>query len=201
MTCSAVDPQELARVRRKIFLALFAALAIAVHTLEVLLPTPLPWFRLGLANVLTLVALFLYGGRAAWTVSLTRVGLGSLVLGRLFGPGFWLALSGAVCATTVMILAWRWLRPWLGPVGISLLGAVAHIGGQLLVAGLLLIRHAGLWQMFPLFLLVAVVTGLLTGVLAAALLERLRQYPPFRESGQCSVPGARLSNAAHHAND
>ncbi len=181
MTCSAADPQELARVRRKIFLALFAALAVAVHALEVLMPTPLPWFRLGLANVLTLVALFLYGGRAAWTVSLTRVGLGSLVMGRLFGPGFWLALAGAVCATGVMILAWRWWRRWFGPIGISLLGAVGHVCGQLLIAWLLLVRHAGIWQIFPLFLLMAVLTGLLTGWIAVVLLERLRQYAPFRE--------------------
>jgi len=181
MTCSAADPQELARVRRKIFLALFTALAVAVHALEVLLPTPLPWFRLGLANVLTLVALLLYGGRAAWTVSLSRVGLGSLVLGRLFGPGFWLALSGAICATAAMVLAWRWLQRWFGPVGISVLGAVAHVCGQLLIAWLLLVRHAGLWQMFPIFLLVATLTGLLTGWLASLLLERLRQYPPFQE--------------------
>ena len=76
MTCSAADRADLERIRRRIFLALFAALAVALHTLEALLPSPAPWFRLGFANILTLAALFLYGGRAAWAVTLTRMGIG-----------------------------------------------------------------------------------------------------------------------------
>jgi heptaprenyl diphosphate synthase len=184
MTCSAADQAELARVRRNIFLALFAALAVALHTLEVLLPTPVPWFRLGLANVLTLVALFLYGGRAAWTVSLVRVGLGSLLLGRIFSPGFWLALAGVIVATGMMIAAWHWGRRWLGPIGVSMLGAAGHAVGQLTVAWALLVRHAGIWQIFPVFLLVAVITGILTGWVAAVLLEHLQQYEPFRKIEQ-----------------
>ena len=95
---SAVDPRRLARERRRIFLALFTALAVALHTLEFLLPSPAPWFRLGFANILTLTALFLYGGRAAWGVALARIGVGSLIIGNLFAPGFLLSLSGGVAA-------------------------------------------------------------------------------------------------------
>ena len=88
MTCSAADAENLARARRQVFLALFIALAVSLHILESLLPSPVPWLRLGLANIMTLSALYLYGGRAAWTVSLARVGIGALLLGRLFSPGF-----------------------------------------------------------------------------------------------------------------
>ncbi len=87
MTCSAVDPEKLARARRQVFLALFIAIAVSLHILESLLPSPVPWLRLGLANTLALAALYLYDGRAAWTVSLARVGIGALLLGRLFSPG------------------------------------------------------------------------------------------------------------------
>lgn len=183
MICSAADREPLAQIRRRVFLGLFTAMAVALHTLEALWPAPAPWFRLGLANILTLVALFLYGGRAAWTVSLGRVALASLLLGRLFTPGFWLALGGAVLATTLMTAA-HWLAPRrLGPIGVSALGAAGHAFGQMIVAWLLLVRHPGLWQLFPVLLLVAVVSGVLTGWVAAVLLERLESHEAFRRAG------------------
>jgi heptaprenyl diphosphate synthase len=183
MISSADDNEILAQTRRRVFLALFTTVAVGLHALETLWPSPAPWFRLGLANILTLVALFLYGGRAAWTVSLGRVAIGSLLLGRLFAPGFWLSLGGTVLATAIMILAHRLAPRRLGPIGVSALGAAGHAFGQILVAWLLLIRHVGLWQLFPLLLLLAVVAGSLTGWVAAVLLERLGKHEAFRKAG------------------
>lgn len=184
MTCSAADKSAtdpLRQARRQIFLALFTALAVALHAVETLLPMPVPWLRLGLANVLALVALFSFGPKAAWSVNLTRVFLGALVLGRLFGPGFWLALAGCLLATLVMVTAHRLAGTRLSPVGISALGAAGHALGQMTAAWLLLVQHPGVWQLFPVFLLFAVLTGVLTGWLATALLEQLQQHAVFRE--------------------
>jgi len=184
MTSSAVDPQALERSRRQILLALFTALAVALHTVEALLPSPAPWFRLGFANILTLTALFLYGGRAAWTVALARIGIGALLLGQLFAPGFLLSLGGGVAATLLMVTARRLLPRTLGPVGVSLLGAAGHASGQLLIAWWLLVRHPGLWRLYPLFLLFSLGTGLLNGVAADLLLEMLGRHPA------CARPAA-----------
>lgn len=183
MTSSAAERDTLAAVRRRVFLALFIALAVALHTLEALWPSPAPWFRLGLANILTLVALFLYGGSAAWTVSLGRVAIGSLLLGRIFTPGFWLAFGGTVAATVVMTAAHRLAPRRLGPIGVSVLGAAGHALGQMAVAALVLIGHPGLWQLFPVLLLAATIAGLLTGWAAAVLLERLESHEAFRRAG------------------
>lgn len=185
MTCSAVDPQVLVAARRRTFLALFTALAVALHTLEYLLPAPAPWFRLGFANILTLAALFLYGPRAAWGVTLGRILLGSLVVGNLFSPGFFLSLAGGTAATALMTAAYRFGgRRFggrrIGPVGVSALGAVGHALGQLALAYLLLVRHPGLWQLLPPFLLFALGAGLANGFAAAWLLDLLRGHPAFR---------------------
>ncbi len=184
MTCSAVDPRELTRARRRVFLALFIAIAVTLHILETLLPSPVPWLRLGLANVMTLAALYLYGGRAAWTVSLARVGVGALLLGRLFSPGFWLAAAGAIVATAAMIIMYRVVGRRLSPIGISAIGAAGHALGQILAARLLVIQHEAIWQIFPLFLFFTVFSGILTGWLAAGLLEQLGQHPAFQASVQ-----------------
>ena len=183
MTCSAADAEKLARARRQVFLALFIALAVSLHILESLLPSPIPWLRLGLANVMTLSALYLYDGRAAWTVSLARVGIGALLLGRLFSPGFWLALSGTIVATSVMIIVHRICGRYLSPVGVSAAGAAGHALGQVLAARLLIIQHEAIWQIAPLFLFFTVFSGVLTGWLATILLQRLRQHPAFQTAG------------------
>jgi len=182
MTSSAVDPIRLQQERRRFFLALFAALAVALHAAEFLLPSPAPWFRLGIANILALTALFLYDGRAAWSVNLTRIFVGALLFGSLFAPRFWLSLTGGVAATAVMVLARRLAGERLGPVGVSALAAAAHTLGQFAVARFLLVKHPGLWHLLPLFLLLAVITGVLNGLAADWLIRQLRKHPAFAES-------------------
>ncbi len=181
MTCLVAETEELAQARRLVFLALLIAVAVTVHTVESLLPTPVPWLRLGLSNVITVIALYLYGGRAAWSVSLMRVGLGALLLGRLFSPGFWLALSGCLVATSAMVLLYRWAGPRMSPIGISAAGAAGHAFGQILAARLLVVQHAAIWQIFPLFLLFTIGSGVLTGWVAAMVLEQIAKHPIFQK--------------------
>jgi len=179
MICSAVDQQQLDVVRRRVFMALFIALAVALHTFEVLLPNPLPWLRLGLANILALTALFLYGVRALWLVSISRILVGSLVLGSLFSPGFLLSLSGGLLATMMMTIGYRSFSPRIGPVGVSVLGALGHVTGQLLIAWLLIVRHSSIWLMLPFFLLFALISGMVNGIAADMLIESLLKHPAF----------------------
>jgi len=189
MTFSAGEAAELERIRRRIFLSLFVALAVALHTLEALMPSPAPWFRLGFANILALTALFLYGGRAAWAVSLARIGIGSLVLGNLFSPGFLLSLAGGVAATALMTAAKGLFGRLIGPVGVSVLGAAGHALGQVTVAWLVLVRHDGLWNLLPFFLLFALVTGVVNGVASDLLLELLRGHRAFAGAGGAGPTG------------
>jgi heptaprenyl diphosphate synthase len=180
MTCSAVDAQALADSRRQTFLALFIALAVVLHTLEALLPNPIPWFRLGSANILTVAALVLFGIRAAWTLTLARIVIGSLLLGNLFAPAFLLSLAGGICGTALMALLWKLAGRLVGPVGLSALGAAGHGAGQMLVASVLM-RHADLWRLWPPLFLFSVLSGLAIGLVTTLLLERLRRHVAFSE--------------------
>lgn len=181
MTSSAVDSEQLEAVRQRVFLALFIALAVALHAVEYLLPSPLPWFRFGLANILTLGALFLYGPRAAWTVTLSRILAGSLLLGTLFAPGFFLSFAGGVLATLLMTAALQLFGTRIGPVGVSLLGAFGHVAGQLLMARILIVQHASIWLMLPYFLLFSLISGMINGLAADMLLEFLLKQPAFAQ--------------------
>lgn len=183
MISSAVDPLKLAAERRRIFLALFSALAIALHSLEFLLPSPTPWFRLGIANILALVALFLYDAKAAWSVNMVRIIVSSMFLGTFLSPRFFLSLSGGILATAAMTTSRRLAGERIGPVGVSVLGAAGHTLGQLFCAWLLLVRHDGLFYLLPFLLLLAIIGGLVNGLAADYLLEILRQKSPFSNGG------------------
>jgi len=173
MISSADEPIPLELARRRVYMALFTSLAIAVHAGESLLPSPAPWFRFGFANILAVTVLYLYGAGAAWRLTLTRIGIGSLILGRLFAPGFFLSLGGGVAGLVLMTGAWRIFRSRLGPVGASALGAAGHALGQFAVAWLVLLRHDGLWRLFPLYLLFALAGGIFNGWCSVLLLDHL----------------------------
>ncbi len=179
MMSSAVDPFRLQRARRRLLLALFAAMAIALHAMEFLLPSPTPWFRLGMANIVALLALFLIDGRAAWSVNLTRIVVGSIILGSFLSPRFLLSLAGGVLATAVMTGSRQLAGPRIGPVGVSVLGAVGHTLGQFFCAWLVLIRHESLWTLLPLMTLFSILAGLLNGLVASYLIDSLREHQVF----------------------
>jgi heptaprenyl diphosphate synthase len=179
MISSVSESSLLERERKRVFLALFIALAIAVHTIEVLLPNPIPWFRIGLANIFGLCGLFLYGVQALWVITLCRIVGGSLLVGSLFAPGFVLSLGGGVLACSLMSGGYLLFRRSIGPLGVSLLGAFGHINGQLLIAWLLLIRHSSLWMLLPFFLLFALISGILNGIVSGFLLDILAKHRAF----------------------
>ncbi len=148
-------------------MGLLIALASAVQVTEGLVPLPVPWFRLGLGNAVILAALDRGGWREGAWVAAGKVLVGGLLGGKLFSPGFWLALAGTLAATGTMGVALS-AGPRLGFVGASVLGAQAHVAAQLVVAAFLL-RTGAVWSLAPLLGTMGVVSGVLTGWAAHGL--------------------------------
>jgi heptaprenyl diphosphate synthase len=163
---------ERLNVRRVSFLGVLVALALALHVLEAQIPSPLPWVRPGLANIMTLVALLTCGWRAGLLVALLRVVIGSLLLGGFLSPAFALSLAGALASTLVMALMARGVWRLWSPLAVSAAGAVAHGGAQVLVLVALLLRPDDLPRLLPWVLAPSLVAGVATGVLANLVLLR-----------------------------
>jgi heptaprenyl diphosphate synthase len=151
---------------------LLTAIALVLFLVELNLPRPLPWMRLGLGNVAVLVALLLFGAGPALAVSLVKVLLGGLLSGGLAGPAFIIGSSAALASLLAMVLLARCAPRLLSPVGLSVAGALAHQCTQLTVATMYL-GHVGLLSLLPMFLVGGVVSGLLTGLAAYFALQRL----------------------------
>ena len=158
--------------RRIVFMALLVAMATALHVVEGMLsiPFPVPGVKLGLANVVTLLAIYLYGFRDGLTVALMRVLLGSLISGMFLSPGFMLGLTGAVSSTLMMALLFKHTKCF-SMIGISMAGAAAHNMGQLLAACLIL-QNSALIYYLPVLLLTGIPTGIFTGVLLDSLIKQ-----------------------------
>ena len=129
----------MSKTRKLVYFSLFVTLATALGFLETLLsnPLPLPGVKLGLANIVTLLVLYLYGLKEGLVVSLFRVLFVSLLGGTFLAVGFWLSFSGAVLSTLVMAGLIKYVSA-LSIIGVSMAGAVSHNVGQLLAASFLI---------------------------------------------------------------
>jgi len=162
------------RSQDKYRIAVLAAYGLALSGLERLLPMPIPWLRLGLANIITLVALMLYGFGTALNVTLIRVILASLFTGTFLGPAFILSFGGGIASTAAMGLAHKLFRNLFGPVGLSLIGACFHNMAQLLLAYFLFIqRIEAILIISPIILLIGTLTGVANGMISDLLMKNI----------------------------
>ena len=152
--------------------AVLTALALGLSTLESLFPVslvvPLPGVKLGLANIVTVFALYELGAAPALVILLARCGLGSLFAGNASALLF--SLLGGLTAMLVMIGLKRCRR--LSIYGVSIGGAAAHNCGQIAAACLTLGSMAPLYYL-PILLGASLITGAVTGVAAACLFRAL----------------------------
>jgi heptaprenyl diphosphate synthase len=157
-------------------LAALTAVAIVLQIAESLVPKPLPWLRLGLANGAALLALERLGVRAGVAVTVARVLLGSLLLGTFGGPAFALSAAGGGAAILTMALARRFAVPPLSLLGVSVLGAGAHVAGQLAAFGAVFGVGIGAVALAPVLTLGAVPLGFVTGGVVLAVHRRLGEW-------------------------
>ncbi len=152
--------------------AVLTALALGLSTLESLFPVslvvPLPGVKLGLANIVTVFALYELGAIPALVILLARCGLGSLFAGNVSALLF--SLLGGFTAMAVMIALKRCRR--LSIYGVSIGGAAAHNIGQM-AAAVITLGNTMVLGYLPFLLGVSLVTGTLTGFVAALLFRAM----------------------------
>lgn len=154
--------------------AILTALALALSYMERFIPLqlviPIPGFKLGLANIVTLTALFLLKTKYAFAILAVRCILGAVFGGGITGLAF--SLCGGLLAMTAMALIKK--TNLFSVYGVSVLGAAAHNVGQILAA-MVLMNSVYVGAYLPWLLLVGIATGLLTGGICAGVLRAMPQ--------------------------
>jgi heptaprenyl diphosphate synthase len=162
-----LTPREVLRWTR---VGMLAALAIILGYLETFVPIPIPGVKLGLANIAVLIALGQHDARGAFGIAVIKV----LASGLLFGSPVMMAYSATGTLLAFMVMAPLAPLPTMHIVMVSVVGALAHEIGQLLVA-MLLLGTPLVWYSAPLLEVAGCVTGALCGIVAARTIELLER--------------------------
>lgn len=152
------------------YLGVFAALAMIFSYLESLIPLPIgiPGIKLGLANLLVVVAMYKIGEKEAFAISIVRIILSGFLFANLFSIIY--SLAGGILSFFVM-----WLLKKQGSFsvfGVSMAGGVSHNVGQILIA-MYVVETFSVAYYIPVLLVAGLLTGFVIGVGAREILKRL----------------------------
>ena len=162
---SALSTSFIARI------GLMASLALIFSYVEAIIPysPAIPGIKLGIANIVTVIALYRFGSRDAVCVSVIRIIIAGLLFNGLFGMLY--SLAGA----TLSLIGMIWLKKTdlFSVVGVSMAAGVLHNLGQLLVASAL-IEDLRIFFYFPVLMFSGIAAGILVGIASALVLRSLR---------------------------
>ena len=146
---------------------LLVALAMIFSYIETLIPINLglPGMKLGIANLVIVIGLYLLKPHEVLLISLVRI----FLIGFLFGNGMSIlySLAGGLVSFFAMLLLKRSEK--FSVVGVSLFGGSMHNVGQLFIAAAV-VENAKIFYYLPPLLCVGCVTGILIGLLALRIL-------------------------------
>lgn len=158
--------------KQLIYCAILISLALVLSYIERFIPLQmlvgLPGIKLGLANVVTLMALYFMGEKSAFLILGIRCFLGAFFGGGFSGLAF--SLTGGMLAMLVMSLMRR--VKLFSVYGVSILGAAAHNIGQIGVA-MILMGSVYVVGYLPYLLIVSIFTGMATGSICGGVFRIL----------------------------
>ncbi len=148
-------------------IAMFSAFAVMVSYIETFIPSiGIPGVKLGLANIVIVLAIYLLNVKYAIVIDLVRI----LIVGFLFGNLFsiYFALAGAFLSILVMVILKKLFD--FSIITISVFGGIFHNVGQILVA-MFVVSSYNIWFYFPVLLIAGLICGLIIGILARILVR------------------------------
>lgn len=158
--------------RKIAYLGLLIALAFVFSYVEFLIPIHfgVPGAKLGLANLVIVVALYTLNDRDVFLLSVIRIVLVGFTFGSMASMLY--SLAGGIMSFAVMVAAKR--TKLLALTGVSVLGGVFHNIGQIFVA-IWVLRTASLVYYLPVLLLAGSLSGVAIGVLGAMVTKRIQK--------------------------
>jgi len=168
------------KTRKIVVISLLISLGLVLHLVESVFPLSavVPGAKLGLANIVSLIAISLFGFSTAFQVVIFRVILGSLLAGTFMTINFYLSFSGGILSFMLMYLAYYFFKNYFSLIGISIIGAVAHNTAQI-TAAYFIIANIGIFYYLPFLILLALPTGFGVGLVSYFTLKHL----PYSISG------------------
>lgn len=155
---------------RVAYFGVFTALALIFSYVETLIPFQIgiPGVKLGLANLIIVVALYKLSLKETYLLSIVRVLLSGFLFGNYFSIIY--SLAGGLLSLTVMAALKR--CGGFSVMGVSLAGGVFHNIGQLLIAMAVVETYSVMYYL-PVLLVAGMITGFVIGLVSNEMLKRL----------------------------
>lgn len=166
-----------------VLIGVLTASAIVIAILESFIPSiGIPGIKLGLANIVILITIYELGVMEAAFINILRVLIVAVVRGTLLSMGFFMSLTGAFLSFGIMVLFALTIKKF-SVIGVSVIGAIFHVIGQILVA-MIYLDSAYILFYLPIIALSAIITGVLVGIIAqtvirTGIIKRQRQKYNF----------------------
>lgn len=160
------------KTKRMVLLGILTSVALVIYIIEAQIPVLFPGIKLGLANIVSLVALILLGWKEALTIMFLRTLLGSFFGGSM--SSFMFSIAGGILSNIAMILLYKYFRNSMSLWSISIIGAIFHNIGQLLVASFV-IQDLRIYVYLPVLLVSAIITGLFIGICTKFVVNHLHK--------------------------
>lgn len=161
------------KIRKILFLSLIVATGICLHIIESSIPVPfiVPGAKLGLANIVNLITLVLFGFRSAIVVAITRCIVATLGTGAV--TSFFYSISGALFSTLIMWVVYKYCSRFFSLIGVSIFGSISHNIAQLTVASIM-IHNPLIFTYLPIMILVSLFTGYFVGLASIYVTKHLK---------------------------
>ncbi len=151
-------------------LGVLTAGTIIIAILESFIPSiGIPGVKLGLANIMILIILYELGIVEAICVNLARVFLVGILRGTFLTMGFLMSLTGAVLSLGIMILFYVLIKKF-SVIGVSVIGSLFHVFGQIIVA-LFFLNTPYILYYLPVISVSAIITGVFVGIIAQLVIK------------------------------
>ena len=150
--------------------SMLLAISVVLSILESMIPIfsgMLVGVKLGLANIVVLYTLYKYSFKDALYITILRVILIALLRTGIFSITFWFSLSGAILSILGMYI---FKKTKLSIIGVSIIGSIFHIIGQIIVAKILL--NINLIYYIPYLFIFSLITGIIIGIISKEIIER-----------------------------
>lgn len=162
--------KQTASTKKLALSAMFAALALIFSYIEFIIPfsVGIPGVKLGIANLVIIVALYAMDFKYALTINVVRILVAGLLFNGVFGTIY--SLAGATCSLVIM---WGLKKTGLfSMVGISMAGGVFHNLGQLLIAAFI-VSNLKLFSYFPVLMFSGLISGILIGIVSYIVYQKV----------------------------
>lgn len=160
------------KTKKIAYLGLLTALAFIFSYIETLVPVNIgiPGAKLGLANLVILVALYTIGERNAFLLSVVRIVLVGFTFSNLASMLY--SMAGGILSFGAMYLAKRSGK--LSVTGVSVMGGVFHNIGQIIMA-IWVVKTASLIYYLPVLIIAGLLSGIVIGILGAMVTKRVKK--------------------------